>query len=239
MDWECAVCTLLNPDGERRCLVCGEGRLKLARPATPEQEDVEDEPASDDDDDDFDDERFSLPDAAAHPVPLVRGIEFNPSDVLPSEAVVAWGLKPRMEMRLVFETGAAQSAMRLERAVLHSYEAGGQLAKPALGDGCIVAQQLEQIVTQYWRTHRVDAVQPMADTSRYLLQRLPTLSEHCALCDAKHAFGSMINPSVCQRALCAHHYWNHRPVPSSWETPTKRRPQNHLYHLARKVKAAL
>jgi hypothetical protein len=40
-------------------------------------------------------------------------------------------------------------------------------------------------------------------------------------------------------ALCTHHYWNHCPVPSSWETPTKRRPQDHLIHLARKVKATL
>ena len=44
----------------------------------------------------------------------------------------------------------------------------------------------------------------LACTLRYAHLRLATLNDFCGICDLKHVFGSMLRPTVCTRALCAH-----------------------------------
>ena len=46
----------------------------------------------------------------------------------------------------------------------------------------------------------------VAACGRYLRARLLTLNEYCAICDEPHVFGAMLQPTVCQRPLCAHQF---------------------------------
>jgi hypothetical protein len=46
----------------------------------------------------------------------------------------------------------------------------------------------------------------IAQTYAYAARRLRSLNAFCAICDERHAFGSMLQPTVCMRALCAHQF---------------------------------
>jgi len=46
----------------------------------------------------------------------------------------------------------------------------------------------------------------VAQTYAYAARRLRSLNSFCAICDERHAFGSMLQPTVCMRALCAHQF---------------------------------
>ena len=110
-----------------------------------------------------------------------------------------------MQLKLVFESLRTMRSREVDRVTLSILDSES-VPIDAASNGCIVAQQIEQIVLQHWRSHTVDELDPFGDTERLLLRRRPTLNEHCALCDQRHPFAAaMLNPSVCSRALCHQH----------------------------------
>jgi len=46
----------------------------------------------------------------------------------------------------------------------------------------------------------------IAQCFSYVSERLKSLNAYCAICDEPHAFGSMLQPTVCTRPLCAFRY---------------------------------
>ena len=46
----------------------------------------------------------------------------------------------------------------------------------------------------------------IAQCFSYVSQRMKSLNAYCAICDEPHAFGSMLQPTVCTRPLCAFRY---------------------------------
>ena len=197
-DWDCGTCAMPNVAGEVRCNVCGEPREKRWRAEPSAGSDEEEDEVEEDDNDETV--------AVEVPMPETRELCFLPADVLPPEAMQAWGMDETMAIKLVFESAQAMRELKLDKVSLLAHVTDARVPVEAVGNGCIVAQQLERIVAQYWATRSVNPYHPFDDTQRYLLERLPTLNEHCALCDASHPFGSMLNPSVCERPLCAHQY---------------------------------
>ena len=78
-------------------------------------------------------------------------------------------------------------------------------------DACIVGRQVERLLETFWRSP-VHAVKRQQDpegllcaTLSYAHERMGSLADVCAICDAPLAFGeASILPSVCGRPLCAH-----------------------------------
>ena len=87
--------------------------------------------------------------------PQVVNLLVTPSKLVPAEACTAWGLKQKLQVRLAFDSCAAYSKGQLAKCtLLHPTAKGeGDADIPeASQDGCIVAQQLQQLVEQYWKT---------------------------------------------------------------------------------------
>ena len=58
------------------------------------------------------------------------------------------------------------------------------------------------------REEALDYVRPAPATISYVIDRLRSLNAYCAICDEPHPFGAMLQPTVCQRPLCAHQFAN-------------------------------
>ena len=87
--------------------------------------------------------------------PQVVNLLVTPSKVVPAEACTAWGLKSKLLVRLGFDSCAAYVDGQLAKCtLLHPTAKGeGDADIPdAAQDGCIVAQQLQQLVVDYWQT---------------------------------------------------------------------------------------
>jgi hypothetical protein len=56
------------------------------------------------------------------------------------------------------------------------------------------------------REEALDFVRPAPATISYVISRLRSLNAYCAICDEPHPFGAMLQPTVCQRPLCAHQF---------------------------------
>ena len=118
-----------------------------------------------------------------------------------SETRQAWGLTAPLSAKLVFSGGATQYASGY-------CDAGIAVTAP---DACIVGRQIERLLETFWR-NPVHAVKRQQDpegllcaTLSYAHQRMGSLADVCAICDAPLAFGeASILPSVCGRPLCAH-----------------------------------
>ena len=136
--------------------------------------------------------------------PTSLTLELRTLDHLPAETIAAWRLRSLLQVRLVFDSQFSLEQRRLDRAAVYSRHSTSDVAVDAAKDGCLVAQQLAQLVAQLWGSNQLHKQHPVDHTREMLEERLPTLHEHCALCDAKHPFPGMLNPSVCTRALCQH-----------------------------------
>ena len=118
-----------------------------------------------------------------------------------AETRQAWGLTAPLSAKLVFSGGATQYASGY-------CDAGIAVTAP---DACIVGRQIERLLETFWRSP-VHAVKRQQDpdgllcaTLAYGHERMGSLADVCAICDAPLAFGeASILPSVCGRPLCAH-----------------------------------
>ena len=118
-----------------------------------------------------------------------------------SETRQAWGLTAPLSAKLVFSGGAAQYATGY-------CDQGIAVTAP---EGCIVGRQVERFLEAFWRspvhavTRQRDPDGLLCATLTYAHQRLGSLADVCAICDAPLAFGeASILPSVCGRPLCAY-----------------------------------
>ena len=117
-----------------------------------------------------------------------------------AETRQAWGLTAPLSAKLVFSGGATQYASGY-------CDAGIAVTAP---DACIVGRQIERLLETFWRSP-VHAVKRQQDpdgllcaTLAYGHERMGSLADVCAICDAPLAFGeASILPSVCGRPLCA------------------------------------
>ena len=196
----CAVCQQPTPSAGTRCEVCGEPLRKAGdKRAATLVEDSDDERERERDDHDHD-----------H-APQQEEAVLQPLELLPVETIHAWRLRTHLHIRLLFDSPAKRAALELDRVVLLSRGRGQTVAVDAVQDGCLVAQQLRQIVMAFWQACKAHppptfADDPLGHVAEYARSRLPTLHAHCALCDQRHPWAGMINPSVCQRDLCSHQF---------------------------------
>ena len=118
-----------------------------------------------------------------------------------AETRQAWGMTAPLSAKLVFSGGATQYASGY-------CDAGIAVTAP---DACIVGRQIERLLETFWR-NPVHAAKRQSDpdgllsaTLSYAHERMGSLADVCAICDAPLAFGeASILPSVCGRPLCAH-----------------------------------
>ena len=101
-----------------------------------------------------------------------------------AETRQAWGLTAPLSAKLVFSGGATQYASGY-------CDAGIAVTAP---DACIVGRQIERLLETFWR-NPVHAVKRQQDpdgllcaTLAYAHQRMGTLADVCAICDAPLAF---------------------------------------------------
>ena len=67
----------------------------------------------------------------------------------------------------------------------------------------------------------------IAQTYAYAARRLRSLNAFCAICDERHAFGSMLQPTVCMRALCAHPFQPELQLQLQPQPQPQPRPEPH------------
>jgi len=79
----------------------------------------------------------------------------GPASVVPKEACTAWGLQPGLRLTLCFESSTDYGERRLKKATLWhpNPKPSGPSDKWLLAGsaGCVVAQQLQQIVHTFWK----------------------------------------------------------------------------------------
>ena len=90
---------------------------------------------------------------------------------------------------------AAESGEQALAQAIKSQASGGKGGNSGAVDGRTVARRAR-------RAHEGR----IAQTYAYAARRLRSLNAFCAICDERHAFGSMLQPTVCMRALCAHQF---------------------------------
>ena len=78
-------------------------------------------------------------------------------------------------------------------------EAGGLSRRERGGVGVLVPRDHQLLPRRGAKTEGA-----LCATLRYARHRLPSLNDRCAICDARHVFGSSLRPTVCTRPLCAH-----------------------------------
>jgi hypothetical protein len=132
-----------------------------------------------------------------------------------------------LTLRLVFENASSYHKMKLESGKI--FFDADPLQTDAAATGCHVAQQLMSITKCFFdqgssasaptstrcavgggvgdsralqREQAREYSGVIAQTFSYISQRLKSLSAYCAICDELHAFGSMLQPTVCTRPLC-------------------------------------
>lgn len=196
----CAVCTLETPAPAVRCDCCGEPLRGCTAAADTESDDGADDAI----DAITRSDKLEMQPRPGDATPTSLTLELCMRDHLPDETIAAWRLRPLLQVRLVFDSQRSFEKRQLDRAVVCSRNTAGDVAVDAVKDGCLVAQQIQQLVLNLWTSAKLDEQHPAEQTRQMLTERIPTLHEHCALCDVKHAFPGMLNPSVCSRALCQH-----------------------------------
>ena len=64
-------------------------------------------------------------------------------------------------------------------------------------------KKLEEYMCQYWVTEASKSGNFMVSLVNYIKYRIPTLHEHCVICDQEHLFEyRLLKPAVCRRDLC-------------------------------------